>query len=234
MANILALDTATDACSVTVLHDGEVRSRCELIPRQHSQRIFGMLQEVAPEGPAALALDVLAYAQGPGSFTGLRIAASAIQGIAYSCGLPVAQFSTLACMAQGAWRKQLVPESLPVLVLLDARINEIYWGLYTLENGCACALRPDAVCAPAQLLDCGLDTIGECAVVGNGLGYRAELQAYLDNYARVEVLEHWPHSEDLLPLAERALALGEVVSAERVQPVYVREEISWKKLSEQG
>jgi tRNA threonylcarbamoyladenosine biosynthesis protein TsaB len=235
MRNILALDTATDACSVALVQDGNISSRNELIPRQHNQRLFSMLGEVLPRvNPNEVGIELLAYNHGPGSFTGLRIAASAVQGLAFAWGLPVAGISTLACMAQGAWRRGEIAPSATALVLLDARINEVYWGLYQLEDGVACPCQPDAVAAPGSLpVDIGVKS-QELVVIGSGLRYADTIPAELVRRWSATLPDLWPDSLDLLTLAESCFEAGLVCAAEQVQPVYLRDEISWKKIAEQG
>ena len=235
MRNILALDTATDACSVALIQDGTISSRSELIPRQHNQRLFSMLGEVVPRGnPKDVGVELLAYNHGPGSFTGLRIAASAIQGLAFAADLPVAGISTLACMAQGAWRRGEISPAATALVLLDARINEVYWGLYELEDGVARPCQPDAVAAPGLLPpDTGAQS-QELVALGSGLRYADAIPAALTRRWSVAEPELWPDSLDLLTLGESCFERGGLCTAEQVQPVYLRDEISWKKIAEQG
>ncbi|MEP5763059.1 MAG: tRNA (adenosine(37)-N6)-threonylcarbamoyltransferase complex dimerization subunit type 1 TsaB [Halieaceae bacterium] len=235
MLNILALDTSTDACSVCLRRGDELLLRQELIPRQHNQRLFSMLREVLPEGPFEQAgIDLLAWAQGPGSFTGLRIAASAVQGLAYSNALPVVGVSTLACLAQGALRRGLVGQRDLVLVLLDARINEVYCGLYRFEAGLAVAVVDDCVCAPAEVDEKLLKDAPRVVALGSGLSYLADLPVPVRAKIERAEPEQWPDSQDLLPLAEHRFSQGQAQLAAAVQPVYLRNEISWKKLSEQG
>ena len=106
MIGILAIETATDACSVAVLIDEQIRECHQVAPRQHSQLLFAMLRELLPRGNLReQGIGVIAYGSGPGSFTGLRIAASAVQGLAYSCGLPAIAVPTLAVLAQTALRQ---------------------------------------------------------------------------------------------------------------------------------
>lgn len=232
MNNILALDTSTDACSVAWRCDGAVDSRYQLIPRQHNHRLFAMMAELFPDGADRANIEMLAYCQGPGSFTGLRIAASAIQGLSYTLGVPVAGVSTLACIAQGALRRGVITRDDLALVLVDARINEVYWGLYRFENDLAVACVDDHVSAPAEL-PAGL--LERAAVaMGSGLAYLDELPAQLRRNISGNAPDQWPDSVDLLPLADREAASGALVEAWGVQPVYLRNEIHWKKLSEQG
>ncbi len=232
MTSILALDTSTDACSAALRRGDKLDSRYQLLPRKHNHLLFAMLAELLPEGAQEAGIDLLAYGQGPGSFTGLRIAASAVQGLAYTLDLPVAGVSTLACLAQGALRRGVVADSDELLVMLDARINEVYWGRYRFDGGLATACGPDQVSAP-NALPADLFTAGAIAL-GSGLVYFDALPAGLREAISTQVPDQWPDSVDLIPLAERLASNDELVPAQAVQPVYLRNEIHWKKLSEQG
>ncbi len=243
MATILAVDTSTEACSVTLARDSVLSHCYELVPRQHNQRIFAQLDEVLPAGPLKeAAVDVLAYTHGPGSFTGLRIAASAVQGLAYSSDLPVVGVSTLACMAQGAWRRGELAQDQLAIVLLDARINELYWGLYEYRQGLATALCEDAVSAPADMpadLFAAMNIEpqtpdAQVVALGNGLKYIDELPASLAGKLSHLDTDIWPDSQDIIPLAQAEYAQSRTHSAVDVHPVYLRNEINWKKVHEQG
>ena len=123
---LLAIDTAESACSAALLVDGAVLSRMEQAVRGHSERILPMMQSLLSEAGYSLNdLDALAFGRGPGSFTGLRIAAGVIQGSALGAGLPVVPVSTLQTLAQGAFRMHGARQ---VLSALDARMAEVYWG----------------------------------------------------------------------------------------------------------
>ncbi len=212
--------------------EGNIQTRYQVLPRKHNHLLFTMLAELLPNGASEAGIELLAYGQGPGSFTGLRIAASAVQGLAYTLGLPVAGLSTLACLAQGALRRGVVSDGDRVLVLLDARINEVYWGYYKFVDGLASALVADQVMAPDSLPTDLLD--GNTIALGSGLAYFDVLPAAVSAAVSRQVADQWPDSVDLVPLADQAAARGELVTAQAVQPVYLRNEIHWKKLSEQG
>ena len=232
MTSILALDTSTDACSAALRRDGMLESRYQVLPRKHNHLLFSMLAELLPQGAADANIELLAYGHGPGSFTGLRIAASAVQGLAYTLGLPVAGVSTLACLAQGALRRGVVAEGDRVLTLLDARINEVYWGYYEFTDGIARRLVSDQVGPPASL---PLDLLaGNTVALGSGLVYFDALPTSVSAAVSDTAAGQWPDSVDLIPLAEQSAADGELVTAQEVQPIYLRNEIHWKKLSEQG
>ncbi len=231
MNGILAIETATDACSVALWCDGDLVERHEIAPRQHSQRLFGMLRELVPEGDLrGRGVTALAYGTGPGSFTGLRIAASAVQGLAFASGLPAIPVSTLACQAQAALRLSLVSADDLVCSVLDARINELYHASYRFREGLPEIIAGPTACPP----DAFLPPDGVTTLVGNGCSLAGQFSAGVAE--RIDALhpQVLPHARDLVPLALHALERGDVQVAAQVQPVYVRDEISWKKLSEQG
>jgi len=229
---VLALETATDACSVAVLLEGQVRERRALAPRQHSQRVFAMLGELLQAGNlAGQGIDVIAYGAGPGSFTGLRIAASTAQGLAYSCNLPTVPVSTLAALAQGALREGVVGEQDCVLCVLDARINEVYGAVFAFEQGLAVSREGPWACAPADLMPLAT---GPLVAIGNGCAFVDQFPSSLRARIGGTAPALLPAARDIIPLALASFLRGEAQGARMVQPVYVRDEISWKKLAEQG
>jgi tRNA threonylcarbamoyladenosine biosynthesis protein TsaB len=228
---VFALETATDACSVAVFLDGEPIERHALAPRQHSQLVFTMLGELlAPGNLATQGIDVIAYGAGPGSFTGLRIAASAAQGLAFSSNLPAIGISTLAVLAQGALRLGVVTADDTVLCAIDARINEIYSALYTYRDGLAVLQEGPWACAPGELSPPGTQPL---RAVGNGVDFLPLFPPALRARINGSTPQLTPAARDAIPLAMASFARGETQAARMVQPVYVRDEIGWKKLTEQ-
>ena len=233
MTGILAIDTATDACSVAVYAKGETREVYEVIPREHSRRLFGMLQSLLPDGRLGeQGIDAIAYSCGPGSFTGLRICASAVQGLAYTNGLPAIAVSTLALQAQTALRLGHVDVDTAVLSMIDARINEVYYALFRFEEGLAVMQQGPVACAPGAVEIAA--ELSRLQAVGSGCRFVDELPAPLRSRLSSTHPELLPAAQDLVPLALAAFARGEVQQPQQVQPLYVRDEISWKKLAEQG
>ena len=228
MTTILAIDTSTDACSVAAYHDGHVEQRLEIQPRQHNQLLFPMLEEIMPAGKLEH-LDALCYTSGPGSVTGLRVGCSAVQGIAFARGLRCIAVTSLACLAQGVIRQGLASDGDRMLCLIDARVGEIYFALYMIREWLAEEIQAPAIAKPedlaAHLPDRAL------IAVGDGL---ALLSAELAGSFQACHGDLLPEARDMFPLARAALARGETVAAAEVLPLYVREEISWKKISEQG
>ena len=233
MTNILAIDTSTDACSVALYMNGECREIYELIPRQHSQRIFSMLRELLPSGNLReQGIDAITYANGPGSFTGLRIAASAVQGLAFANELPVLPVSSLACQAQTALREGVAQPEGHVLSMIDARINEVYWALYNFQGGLATLLQGPVVCAPEAVAFAAQHD--RLVGVGGGFRYTDCLPGGVQSALLETRVDLYPRAQDLIPQALASYTSGDWQQPAEVKPVYVREEVSWKKIAEQG
>lgn len=233
MNNILAIDTATDACSVALLRDGEFSEQHEVIPRKHNQRLQPMLQALLGSGDLrGLGVDAIAYGCGPGSFTGLRIAASAVQGLAFSNQLPAVPVSTLATQVVSARRLGHVDTSGPVLSLLDARIGEVYWALFDIVDGLPVMSLGPGVSRPEQMPDIAPGVV--LPAVGDGCLAVPDMQPSLRDRIEQAAPDLLPAARDIIPLAQREIAAGRLQRAQDVAPVYVRDEISWKKLAEQG
>ncbi len=227
-ARILALDTATEACSAALLHQQQIDARFEIAPRDHTQRILPLVQELLQAQQLELsALDVLAFGRGPGSFTGVRIGIGIAQGLALGANLPMIGVSSLATMAQGAWR---VGGATRVLAAIDARMGELYWAEYQRDEQGAwhgaeteAVLKPEAAKARIASLD------GAWATVGTGWQAYPELMTSPGaQLIATDVL--LPAAEDMLPLALSAWQRDEAVAVENAEPVYLRNEVAWKKL----
>jgi tRNA threonylcarbamoyladenosine biosynthesis protein TsaB len=219
---LLALDTASRACSVALAVEGEVIERIETRPRMHAATLLPMVEGCLAEAGLALAgLDGIAFGRGPGSFTGLRIAASVTQGLAFGADLPVAPVSSLAAAAAAAGR---VHGWTQVLVANDARMGEIYTGAYrTAEGGLPVAAAPDALVGPEAP---GLPETGDWAGVGTAFAVWPELAGRLGLGATDCELE--PTARDHLALGAAVIAGGEGVPAWEALPVYLREKVAWK------
>ena len=148
---ILAVDTATENCSVALMIGDDVISRCEYAPREHTTKILPMIDAVlADAGIKLKQLDALAYGRGPGSFTGVRIGIGIAQGLAFGANLPMIGVSTLAAMAQGSFR---LHQAEHVLTAIDARMGELYWAQYQRKtDGDWLLLGNEQVIAPDVLL----------------------------------------------------------------------------------
>lgn len=225
---ILAIDTATEACSAALWNDGTLSAHFEVCPREHTQRILPLVQEVLNESGTTLnELDALAFGRGPGSFTGVRIGIGIAQGLALGAELPMIGVSTLATMAQGAWRKTGATR---VLAAIDARMGEVYWAEYQRdEQGIWHGEESEAVLKPQAVAERLTQLSGEWATVGTGWLAWPDLAKESGLILRSGEIE-LPAAEDMLPLAIALLAAGKTVAVEHAEPVYLRNEVAWKKL----
>jgi tRNA threonylcarbamoyladenosine biosynthesis protein TsaB len=229
MANILALDTSTDACSVALQKGESVYAKFEVVPRQHTQRLLPMVEELLTDASIKVSdLDVITFGRGPGSFAGIRIAAGAAQGLAVAFETPMAPVSTLETLAYQALA--VAPDSPFVLATLDARMDEIYSALYAVENGTLVALTDEIVCAPSALeLP---ESVSGCFAVGGGMNYFNDLNKTVQGQIAKQDASLYPDAKQMLSLASQKLEQNLTVAPEEALPVYVREG-SWKKRSEQ-
>ncbi len=224
MTTLLALDTATEACSVALLHDGKITSHYEVIPRLHAQKLLPMIQALLAEAGVALKdVDAIAFGRGPGAFTGVRIAIGVVQGLAFALERPVLPVSNLAVLAQRALREHGAQR---VAAAIDARMDEVYWGCYEEVDGEMRLLGAEAVLPPEQVaLPAGAG--GAWFGAGTGWGYAERLAAKMDG----QDASMLPHALDLLALAKFAWDRGESVPAEQAQPVYLRDKVATPKKS---
>ncbi len=216
---ILAIETSTEACSVAAWHRGQVIERFEL-GRQHSQRLLAMVAEVLADTAWSLTqLDALAFGRGPGSFTGLRIGAGVVQGLAFGADLPVVPVSTLAVLAQGQSEPHLA-------AALDARMGQVYWGLFTNVAGIMTLVGSEYITAPADMV---LPLGDTWAGVGSGWDVYADIiLAGVDGNISHWHPQVWPHARHVAELGAAGYAQGCAVTAEQALPVYVRDEVAHK------
>lgn len=235
MTQILALDTSTDACSVALNVDGRVIGRFELAARSHTQRLLPMVDELLQECESRLEdLTAIAFGRGPGSFTGLRIGLGVVQGLAFARRLPVIPVSTLAALAVGYWRRNPDAIARPVLSALDARMDEVYWGLYAHRptQPSPDELLDEQVAAPSMVVERVRVWAGKEPSVGtllDGVGpgwHYPSLQTIRPH--RLEQ-EAYPDAQDIAHMALEIYQQGGAISVNEAQPVYLRDTVSWKK-----
>lgn len=230
---LLAVDTTSGACSVALYHDGRVCEQFVRAERDHTRRLLPMVESVLAQAESSLTeVDALAVSQGPGSFTGLRIAISCVQGLAFASDKPVVPVSSLAAMAAGAVRVQPDWRGKPVLAALDARMQEVYWGLYSSERPGEAILK-DAVSSPEQVVAI-LEQGGYLPSSGDQCDFYAAGPGW--DYPQLAALRPqgiWEdaaiHAQDIVALAADLWQKGESVAAQDLEPAYLRNEVTWKK-----
>ncbi len=224
MTTILALDTSMEACSAGLWVDGRIFARKETLQRGHSQKILPMIAQILGQAGIVLSeVNAVAFTSGPGSFTGLRIGFGVVQGLAFGANLPVIPVSTLEVMALSAFHKYNLPEDALILPALDARMNEVYWGVYRAGEKNTTVIQPDRISTPEVIPTLVRESIA--AGIGSGWSYNLG-QGISANLVDVS-LE--PNAEDLLVLALNRYQAGDIVAVDTVELSYLRENISWKK-----
>lgn len=221
--NILAIETSSEACSCALLlADGAITQRLEVAPRQHTQLLLPMVDSVLNEAGLSLsALDCFAFGRGPGSFTGVRIAASAIQGLALAADRPVLGISSLAGVALG--EDERVSES--VLAVFDARMGEVYLGAFQPDaDGLPVAIDEEHLASPERV---ALPTSGEWFGVGAGWPVHGEqLASRLGSRLRGVDASRLPSAKQIARLAAGPARRGEGIAAEQALPNYLRREVT--------
>lgn len=227
MSTLLALDASASACSCAVWRDGEVVSRFALTPREHTRRLMPMIDNVLSEaGLLPGDLDALAYGRGPGSFTGLRIAAGVAQGLAFGLERPLIGVSTLEALALAAHRKHHVRYVIPAL---DARMNEIYVAAYRCDDGRLSRVLDEAVMAPQLLHLPGAYPDADWCGVGTGWALWEAMPGWVQTSLSQRLPDMQPAAEDMVRLAAAALADGQGQPAHEVVPVYLRNQVAWQR-----
>jgi tRNA threonylcarbamoyladenosine biosynthesis protein TsaB len=224
--NILAIDTSTEACSAALLReDGQIFSEFELAPRQHTRLLPAMMDAVLKcSGQSKSSLTHCTFANGPGAFTGIRIAAATVQGIAIGLHIPVIQISTLATLAQACFDKNAVDSA---LIALDARMGEVYWAKYKRDKLGLAALHGREKLNKME--DVVIDSM---SAMGAGHGWLVGgdiwRKKFSDNYPLNIDADLLPDAGALVKLARQAVNENRIVSAENVSINYLRNQVAEK------
>ncbi len=222
---ILALDTATEACSAALLLDDTLLERYEEPKRGHAELILPMVDALLTEARISLReLDCLAVGRGPGAFTGVRIAVSVAQGLAFGAGRPIVPVSDLAALAQLAADRH---GSRHVLACIDARIGEVYWGAFEVQpDGLVRSVSAEQVSAPAAVsVSPGLQWFG----AGSGWAAYPQIATELERAGATMLGGDGtllPRAQEIARLAVRDFAAGLAVPPELALPVYLRDQVA--------
>lgn len=219
MTRILALETAGETCSVALLEGDALIERFETTPRRQTERILPLVREVLAQAQCSLTqMDAIAFGQGPGSFTGVRVAAAVTQGLAFAADLPVVGVSTLAACAATAYQQEPHPW---IVASFDARMGQLYLGAYQYRQAQFVPILADGLYDPEQL---PFLPEREWWLVGNGTErYQKTLsqQYHSDRVSR----DVQPRASAVARLALSSVQAGKTVSAELAQPVYLRDQV---------
>ncbi|HEY7872849.1 MAG TPA: tRNA (adenosine(37)-N6)-threonylcarbamoyltransferase complex dimerization subunit type 1 TsaB [Rudaea sp.] len=221
MPNILAIETATEACSAALSIDGRIIERSEIAPRRHAELILPMIESLLAEaGIARAQLDGIAVGRGPGAFTGVRLAIAVTQGLALALDVPIVPVSSLAALAQDA------PDAgAAILAVIDARMGEVYAGAFRRgADGLVEATNDESVGKADELI---LPQSIQWCVVGTGWdAYRAALAPRLPAPPAFADGVRYPQARAVAVLAAPQFAAGRGVAPEQALPVYLRDKVA--------
>lgn len=218
--NLLAIDTATERCSVAARIDGAWIERTVDTPRGHADIVLSFVDEVLKEGAIKLReLNGIAYGRGPGAFTGVRIAIGVVQGLAFGAQLPTVGVSNLAAVAQ-----QVSEHGARILVCMDARMKEVYWAGFDVDaDRLVTAVTPERLTTPSAVEWDNVEVLAGTAAT-----------AYVDlaqRFASAQQMNALPRARHILLLSQREFAAGRVGTAFDAQPVYLRDQVTFVKSS---
>ena len=223
---LLGIETSSSVGSIALRMPDGVAVRSIATPREQTERLLALADELLAEAGLALrSLDGIAFGRGPGSFTGLRVAAAVAQGFAAASGVPLLPVSSLQCLAQGALRTSGARRT---LVCVDAHMGEVYWAEFEVRGAHAEPACPERLGAPA---DVAPPAQAGWTAVGDGFAAHAAALAAQAAAADRVLADAKPHAQDLFPQAERDLAAGRAVGAAQALPVYLREHTAWRRSS---
>lgn len=221
---LLALDTATECCSAALVVGDRLLTREVELARGHAERILPMIEELLGEAGVALSeLDAIAFGRGPGSFTGVRLAASVTQGLAFGVGLGVVPVSDLRAVAQRVFDEDASVTR--AIVCNDARMQEVYWACFERgRDGLAAACTSERVGPPAAVqLPPGWQ-----GVAGAGRGFAAypSLNSLAGVIVRADADRLLPRAAEVARLAAPELTAGRLLDPEAAVPVYLRDDVA--------
>lgn len=208
MTTLLAIETTTQSCSAALLHQGSITEQFQIAPRRHTDLILPMIETLLAERTVDVSqLQAIALSAGPGSFMGTRLAYGVAQGLAYALNIPAIPVSTLQILAQTAFECHGVQQA---ITAWDARMGEVYWGVYNLQNGLMQPQQPDRLSRPEEV---AVDLSRQC--VGNAWPL----------YWQHDYIDCYPRAASLATLAKALFDVQNVQPAMDIEPIYLRERV---------
>ncbi len=234
MSKILAIDSSTEACSVALLDDDKVYKRFQLAPRKHAELLLPMVNEILKESQVELVeLDAIACCVGPGAFTGLRIAVSVAQGLAFASDLPCIAVSSLETLAINALKQS---QAKFCISAIDARMQEVYFAVFERVGGSGVKIiGKEGVYKPMDIdlkewkIDSKLLSKSEIVLIGNGWS-EYEFNDSINQLSCTLLNNQFPNAKDMLLIAKTYLKSNKLLKPEELQPIYIRNNVAKKKL----
>ena len=220
--NVLAVDTATEACSAALHVGGRTIARFEVAGRTHTGRLMPMVHALMAEAGLGFGqLDGYVCGVGPGSFAGVRIGVGYVKGLALAIDRPVLPVSSLATLALPLLRAGHAR----VLAAIDARLDEVYLGEYGADaDGRPQPWVAERVCAP---VDARVSMSGSWAAAGSGWArYREVLEAAIGTTVEPVLADALPRAEDALTIGLPSLRAGQGINADALAPAYLRNKVA--------
>lgn len=212
--NLIAIETSTENCAVALLHNGQVNECQQIAAQKHAELVLGYLDSLlAIKGLKKTDINGIVFGQGPGAFTGVRIATSIVQGLALALEIPVMAVSTMKNMANQVWMQDTKKEQ-RILIANDARMGEVYWASFEVKNGSLLRLTRDALGTPAEIKTSGFDV---CA----GSAFKSMIQTNKEAEVLADML---PDAVTLLDLAETDFS-SKAQQINEIKPSYIREKV---------
>ena len=216
MANILAIDTSTDTCSVSLGKDDEVFNFHESLPKQHTEKLLGIINTLMLESKLDYEeLHAVAIGIGPGSYTGIRLSCAVAQGIAFSQDLKAITLSSLEILSMEAYLKTSASS---IVAISEANLGNVYIAETTFRDG---EMESRFRFIPWQSLELSQFS-NESIFIGDGCSLFSGIVNQLPNSS--------PRASHLLDIAQKKLSNGNTIRPEEILPIYLNDENSWKKV----
>jgi tRNA threonylcarbamoyladenosine biosynthesis protein TsaB len=232
---LLVIETSCAVGTVALAIGDTVAERSIATPREQTDSVLGLVDSLLTEAGMALSdLDALVFGRGPGSFTGLRVAAAVTQGLSVAADTPIVSVSSLAGLAQRALTSAVpAPASIDrALCCVDARMGEVYFAAFDLADGLAVAAGDEVIAPPDSMLEwfAGSILAGRPFIaVGDGFAAYQDALAPVIAQANSCAADLMPRARDLLPLAVIEVRAGRLLPREAALPVYLRGGDAWRR-----
>jgi len=215
--NLLAVETSTELCSVALLRGDELFVEEALTENRHSELVVPMIRKVLERSHlAAASMDAFAFGQGPGSFTGIRIACGLVQGLAFAARRPVVPVPSLLALAEQSNEAR-------VIAAFDARMGEAYLAAYARSGE-----GWDEIIAPRLADAASLPALPgrRWTATGSGFDRHAWLREAYREAVEMRLEGDLPRAGAVARLAKRRFARGAAIAAEHAAPLYLREKVA--------
>jgi tRNA threonylcarbamoyladenosine biosynthesis protein TsaB len=218
MQTLLAIDTATECCSAALWVNGKSYQRSSIQPRKHAELILPFIDELLLEAKINKSdIQGLIVGQGPGAFTGVRIAVGVAQGIALALDLPVVAVSNLQTLAFTAYQQLNTSKAKTIVVATDARMNEVYSARFLIEDSRLTSVEKEKVSAAQHVKLDGCD-----AYIGSGFNVYKELQDYANKNPMHFETNIYSQAKDMIMMVKEEFDI-KATSIDVIEPVYLRE-----------